>query len=54
MIRADSNIDPAFLARVDADRLAAFVWTGMLDSLRAGDPACEVLLFTLERALYRR
>ena len=54
VIRADSNIDPAFLARVDADRLAAFVWTGMLDSLKAGDPTCEVLLFTLERALYRR
>lgn len=52
VIEADAAIDPATLERVAPEALADFTWTGMLESLKAGDPSCATLFAVLERALY--
>lgn len=52
VIEADAAIDPAMLERVAPEALADFTWTGMLESLKAGDPSCATLFAVLERALY--
>lgn len=51
-IRDDEAIAPAARERLDADRLADFIWKAMFGSIKAGDPSCATLFGLMEMALY--
>lgn len=52
-IERDDRIAPAARERLDAERLASFIWTSMLGAIRRGEAGTTVLLDVLELALYR-
>lgn len=52
-IEQDDRIASVARERLDAERLAAFIWAGMLGAIRRGESSDTVLLDVLELALYR-
>ena len=52
-IEDDAGITPAARERLEAPELATFIWRGLFEAIKAGDPECRTLTAMLELALYR-